>query len=493
MRSLSRLAPAALAPLTLLGACATQPAYLPPAVTISGVWGNGPAKQQASASVSADHWWTLLGDPAVDQLVFAGLDDNPTIAEAAARVDQARALAAVHDARRLPTIGLDAGVSRQRDRSGPGGGTTSQSSAGIGAGLSWELDLWGRVRENASAARSRLAARTADADTARLAIIGDIADTALALRACNLTLDIRDRDIASREAELSVTRTRLSLGDLAPVAVAAAESNLASARTERALQEETCRRLVDALVALSGVDAANIRRLVAKGATAGAQIAEPPAFVPALPAVVLLEHPSVIAAEREVAARWSEIAVSRTERLPRIDLAAALSQQWIRALGSSASYVAGSIGAGLVAPIFDGGAGAANVHGAEADYREALARLDGAVRAAVRDIEDGLAAQQSAATRIETSAAALEAARFTLDANTARWRAGSIAQIELEDSRRQLNRAEESAIAAAADRARAWVALVRRTGGRWNAASISSPAQSGSIGMAALERKNSRP
>ena len=104
---------------------------------------------------------------------------------------------------------------------------------------------------------------------------------------------------------------------------------------------------------------------------------------------------------------------------------------------------------------------------AEASYREAVAQLVFAVRNAVRDIEDALAAQQSAAARIETSGEALEAARFTLAASEARWRAGSIAQLELEEARRQSNRAQESAVVAAADRARAWIALVRRTGTPW--------------------------
>jgi len=463
------------APFALLGACALQPPYQPPALEVSRAWTYAPSTPAPSAPIERESWWTLLGDPAVDRLVAAGLAGNPTLAEAAARVDQARAALSVQGARRLPSVALEGSASRARDRAGAGDTTTTQTSAALGVALSWELDLWGRVREGQNAARHRLAARDADAEAARLSIIGEIADTALALRACELTLDLRDRDIASRETELTVTRARLTFGSIAPVAVATAASNLASARTDRITQEETCRRLVDALVALSGLPAAEVRPLLSQApqgpsntgdgvSAGGAQMPQPPPYAPALPAIVILRHPAVAAAEREVAARWSEIAVTRAERLPRVDLAAALSQQWIRALGSSASYVGRSIGAGLAGPLFDGGVGAASVSGAEASYREAVAQLEFAVRTAVRDVEDALAAQESAVARIETSADALEAARFTLAANTARWRAGSIAQVELEESRRQFNRAQESAITAAADRARAWVALVRRTG-----------------------------
>lgn len=457
-----------LVPVALVGGCALQPAYQRPALDLPHEWSNAPAEASLPGTVAREGWWELLGDPAVDQFVMAGLRDNPTLAEAAARVDQARAAAAVDNARRKPSLGATANISGAKDRTGSGTATVAQASANIGANLAWELDLWSRLRETATAARHRLTARSADAAAARLSVVAEIADTTLALRACNLVHAIRDRDIGSREVELKIIEARLAFGYVAPAAVATARSNLASARTERIAQEESCRRLVDALVALSGVDVATISQLLPRAAAQhDGNMPAPPPFVAALPATILLRHAGVVAAEREVAARWSEIAVARAERLPRIDLTALLTGQWLRALGSSDSWANGSIGAGLTAPLFDGGAGAANVRLAEASYREAVAQLVFAVRTAVRDVEDALAAQQSAAARIETSREALEAARFTLSASEARWRAGSIAQLELEEARRQSNRAQESAVVAAADRARAWVALVRRTGTPW--------------------------
>lgn len=444
----------------LLGGCALQPAYQRPALPLPAAWSN--ADTGAPQQADAGDWWKRLNDPAVDQLVSAGLTDNPTLAEAAARVDLAQAALGVADAGKSPALGVAAGTARSRDPAGTA--TTRQSKADIGATLSWEIDLWGRVRANSAAARYRLTARTAEAGAARLSVAADIADAVLALRACNLLLAIRDRDIASRETELEISRARLSLGSIAPVRLATAESNLASARTDRIAQAESCARLVDALVALTGVEAAAVRRALQQTDDLDAQLPEPPPFVPELPATVLLGHPSVIAAEREVAARWSDIAVARAERLPRLDLAAALTGQWVRALGSSATLISGSVGGGLSGPLLDGGAGAANVRGAEAAYREAVAQLTGAVRAAARDVEDGLAARDSADQRIETTVAALAAAQFAMQADEARWRAGAIAQYEREESRRQFNRSQESVIVAAADRARAWVMLVRRTG-----------------------------
>jgi NodT family efflux transporter outer membrane factor (OMF) lipoprotein len=450
-------------------------------------WTNtGVAIEGSAAAINAtdgEAWWTGLHDPAIDTLVAAALADNPTLVEAAARVDQARAAVTIGRAQGTPQVGLDASAQRARTvGAGAQPGATStinQNSAAVGPSLSWEIDLWGRARKTTKAARSRLQARDADAADARLSIAAQVADSVLMLRASDLLLRVRDADIASRENELAIFRTRVRLGSIAPADAATAESNLANVRIDRISQEQVSRQTVDALVALSGRPAAEVRSIVAAPVAAENIASIPPAYasgdlaalmpiapviVPGLPATVLLAHPGVVAAEREVAARWSEIGVARAERLPRLDLTAILTGQWIRALGSSASFITGSVGAGLSGPLIDGGSGRAEVVRAEASYQEAVATLNVTLRQAVRDIEDGLAAQDSAVRRIETARTAVSAARLTLRGSEARRRAGSIGAFELEDSRRQLNRAQESAIGAARDRAQAWVELIRRSG-----------------------------
>jgi NodT family efflux transporter outer membrane factor (OMF) lipoprotein len=475
----------------LLSACATQPDYRNPAMSLPTEWINDAGRISGAANLDdaqREVWWTELHDPAIDALVGAALTDNPTLAEAAARVDQAKAIFAVERAQRSPRTDVTASSARERfgingSTANTGATTTAwQSTTAIGPSLSWEIDLWGRIRENTLAAHRRLQARDADARDARLSIAAQVASGVLSLRACNLLLTIRDADIASRENELLIIRTRVRLGTLPPVDVAAAESNLATVRIDRIAQEEECLRAVSALVAVSGRPAPEVQSLVAGPVTPGSnddlaeQMPSAPTIVPDLPATVLLTHPLVVAAEREVAARWAEIAVARAERLPRLDLTAVLTGQWIRAFGSTDSFITGSAGLGVSAPLFDGGVGAAEVVRADASYREAVATWDATIRQAVRDIEDGLAAQDSAVRRSEVSRSALSAARSTLRANESRRRAGSIGAYELEESRRQLNRAQESAIVAARDRAQAWIELVRRSS---SAVEASGAAESG--------------
>jgi outer membrane protein, multidrug efflux system len=457
----------------LLGGCALQPAYQRPTATVPAAWHN--AGEQAALPVAPDrrNWWKALEDPVIDELVVAGLSDNPSLAQARARVDQARAALAQSRAHKLPTIGLEGGASGSAASSNP-----DQLSASAGVRASWEIDLWGRVRESAAASSHRLTARATDAEAARLAVIADITDTALALHACKRTLILRERDIASRKVELDIARARLGLGAIAPAVVASVESNLASARTDRIAQDETCRYQINALVALSGLDFPAIAHrfsfsrdertsLEAEPSNDAVTLPLAPPFAPALPATILLHHPAVVAAEREVAARWSEIAVARAVRMPRLDLTALLTGQWLRMMGSDDFLASGTVGTSLTAPLFDGGSGAAGVAGAQAAYRESVAQLAAVMRGAVRDVEDALAAQQSASARMLTTADAARAAETALRADEARWRAGAIARFELEESRRQYIRAQESMISAAADHARAWVALVRRTGPAW--------------------------
>jgi outer membrane protein TolC len=481
----------ALTAIVCIGGCTTQPPYETPRVDVQTAWANATATASSTLAGSPqDEWWTHLHDPAIDTLIASALIDNPTLAQAAARIDEARATLRSSRAQRFPQLIGNGALTRGSSQNQSGGNaatitssTITTDSASLGASLGWELDLWGRARAIEAAARSRLDARNADAEEARLSLAAQLADSVLSLRACNHSLAIRDEDIASRETELSLMRQRLAVGNVAPVDEANALSNLASARTNRLSQQESCSILVDALVALSGRHAGTVRHLVAQPLSSRESPPAPAAPVapasqveaatvmpsapltqPDLPATVLLEHPTVRSAERELAASYSEIGIARAERLPRIDLSALLTGQWIRAFGSTVHFDTWSAGPTVSAPILDAGLGGANVRGAEARYSGALATLLSTMRTTAQDMEDALVAQSSAEQRVGTSQQAVDAARVALSANEARYRAGAISLFELEDARRQFNSAQESSITAARDRARAWVALVRASG-----------------------------
>lgn len=459
------LAAGVLAAALVLGGCALQPAYEKPDMRAPADWSTVTVGvPQASNSAGANGWWRALGDPAIDALADAAFADSPTLAQAVARADEARATLGSNAAAKGPTVGVSAGATRAQNQntSGRTSDTTMLStSAQVGPSLSWEIDLFGRVRQSVEAAQSRLDARTADAASARLTLGADIANDVLSLRACDNSRHVLEEDIASREKTLALTRLRLQTGFAAPVDEARAASGIASARTNLATQKEQCARQVNALVALSGRDARTVRELVSPSVA----MPQAPAAAPELPATVLTNHPSVVSAEREVAAAYADVGVARANRLPRLDLAAALTGNWIRSAGSSLDFNTWSIGPSLSGTLFDNGAGAANVSAAEARYRRAMASMLSTLRSTVQEVENALAAQASAQERNVSTREATAAARTTLTATEAQWKAGSVSLFELEDSRRQFASAQDAEISARRDQAQAWVSLVKATGG----------------------------
>jgi NodT family efflux transporter outer membrane factor (OMF) lipoprotein len=414
-------------------------------------------------------WWTALGDPGIDALVRAALSDSPTLDEMEARSDEARAALGGVRARQLPSITAGAHATRQRGAGAESGETALSSAADAGIGLDYEIDLFGGVRESVRAAGYRTAARSADVDSARLTLAARIADGVVALRACAFSQQVRSLDMASRSQVLDLTLRRVAAGRDARVEASRASSSLASARTEAALQDQECKRQTHLLHALTGLRSDVVRASVL-GTGDALPMGEPP-FMPtspalpaALPATALSQHPDLLAADRDAAAAWSDMGIAKAERLPRIDLSAMLTGNWLRAAGSTLDFTTWAFGASLAAPLFDGGAGASRVKAAEARYRAADARLRQMVRRIVQDAEQAMTLTQSSRIRAVTSQQALVAARDTFFVVEQRWRAGAANLFELEDARRQRAAAEDAAIAAARDQAQAWIALMKALG-----------------------------
>lgn len=469
--SLKSLIPAWFGLAAALSGCALQAPYSSPDVEPASQWASSLPSVAASESDYAPpaQWWTALGDPGIDQLVRAALRDSPTLDEVEARSDEARAALGGARSQRLPSITAGANATRQRGVGAVPGETALSRVADAGVGLAYEIDLFSRVRESVDAARYRSAARSADVESARLTLVAQISDSVVALRACAFSQQVRSLDMASRSQVLDLTLRRVAAGRDARVEASRASSSLASARTEAALQDQECNRQTHVLHALTGLRSEVVRaNVLGVGGTPPARevpfMPTSPALPSAMPATVLIHHPDLLAADRDAAAAWSDVGVAKAERLPRIDLSAILSGNWLRAAGSTLDYTTWALGASLAAPLFDGGAGASKVKAAEARYRAADARLRQVVRRIVQDVEQAMALEQSSRIRAVTSQDALVAARDTFFVTEQRWRVGAANLFELEDARRQRAAAEDAAIAAARDQAQAWIALMKAIG-----------------------------
>lgn len=459
--------------------CALQPAYVKPSLPTPAAWSTETDLVEGQQTLQKTFWWRRLNDAAINTLTDSAFADNPTLLQALTRVDEARATVKVNSAATLPAVDLDASMTRAKSRNTSQTSTSTtmlSTSASAGPSLSWEVDLFGRISQSVAAAQNHLDARTADADSSRLTLAADVANDVLSLRACENSRRVWINDISSREKTLALTRLRLNSGFAASVDEARILSGIATARTNLATQTDQCSRQVNALVTLSGEGPDSVRRLVgiSSSATSAGPMPLPdaPKATPELPATVLTSNPDIISAEKEAAAAWAEIAVARADRLPRISLTAALTGQWIRAGGSSLDFNTWSIGPSLAGPLFDGGAGAANVESAQARYRRATASLQGTLRTTVEDVENALAAQASAASRVQSTLEGGIAAHTTFQVSESQWKAGAVSLFELEDSRRQFALAQDAEISARRDQGLAWIALVKATG-----AAVASPSE----------------
>ncbi len=464
----------------MLIGCSQQSAYIQPSLSPKNAW-SGRNVPAVDSSPSPPTWWVALHDPAITSLIEAAFADNPTLQQAVGKMDEARAQVRVNKADYYPQVSASGSISDADTTVSGGGSGIVAASTGAIAGhsrtssiepsLSWELDLFGRVRSSVEVARRHLDARTADADSTRLSLAVEVADDVLDWRGCTHTQIVYRNEIASRNRTLNLIHKKLIAGFSSKTDEASALRDLAAAQVELEAQQETCTQYVNALVALSGRAPDAVTALLvmplpgeSKTDTTAIFMPMPPETAPQLPATVLLTHPSIVSADQDAAAAWANIGVARANRLPKIDLEAAFTGQWISAAGSTLSEIIWSLGPSFSATVFDAGKGAANVDIASAQYRQSVANLQATVRTTVQEVENALAAEQSASLRMVSSQQSAAAAKTSFTATQASWKSGMSSLLELEDSRRQYASAEDSVITAARDRAKAWVALVSATG-----------------------------
>ena len=466
IKSISSVVAAAIA----LSGCALQSDYVKPKVATEQNWsGKKEIAVDAKQIPTQSKWWLVLDDSAINELIDATYANNPTLDQAVARIDEARAQLGINKADYLPNVTVQGGVTRAKSGgvSGTTVATSQNTTASIGPQLSWELDLFGRVRSSVDVAENRLDARTADAENTKLVLGSQVANTVLDLRACQNSAKVYTNEISSRQKTLDLVRVKLNAGFVAPVEEANTQRDLSAAQVKLASQKEVCERNVNALVALSGKNRDEVLKSIAplvSDNNAEAYMPTPPDAMPELPAKVLMSHPSIIAADRDAAAAWSDIGVAKADQYPRVDLAALFTGQWIRAAGSTINFTSWSIGPNIVGTLFDGGKLSSAVDASEARYRQEAANLQSVVRTTVEEVENALAAQKSTNDRVVFAKQSADAAKIAFTATEEGWKGGISSLLELEDSRRQLAIAQDSVISAARDNAKAWVGLVSATG-----------------------------
>lgn len=410
-------------------------------------------------------WWSQFKDPVLIELVEQSQKQSSSMAQAALRIAQARALLVTADGAALPVLNATGAVSRGTFQLGGPVIVATTAQAQLQAG--WEIDLFGGLARGSEAARARLAAQVANWHEARISVSADTASLYTNYRSCEQLAQIARVDAQSRARTARLTQELAQTGFQAPANAALARASAAEGQSRYVAQRAECDLLVKALVALTAIPEPELRSRLSKGTRVLPQPAMP--VVQRVPAQVLLQRPDVAAAERELAAASADIGVREADRFPRLSLLGNIGPLSFESAAGSISATSWSIGPSLSLPIFDGGRRAANVETAKIAYEVAATHYRTQARRAVREVEEALVRLDSLNQREGESLKASKGYRESLQAAQERYKFGLASILDLEETRRLSVNADNILANVRRERVNAYIALYRAVGGGWDA------------------------
>lgn len=428
-------------------------------VEVPLVWSQAGTPDAVAADALAT-WWQRFDDPLLSDLIARALRANTRIESAEATLQQARALRDVARAQQRPT--LDASGSVRRARSG---NADSDSRIGVALDAAWELDWFGAQRSAVAGRDASLRARTASLGDAQVSVAAEVALNLIDLRNAQARLALADANAASQQETLQLTDWRVQAGLATALESEQARASLQQTLAQRAPLATTATQAGHALAVLCGEPPGALQALLA----APAAVPQAPlglAF--SLPADTLRQRADVRAAEAEVDAALSAVAQADAARKPSLRLGGSLGLNALSlgGLGSGAA-IAASVLAGLSAPLFDGGAGLAQVRSQQAALALARASYRAALLTALQEVENALVALRNDQERLARLQQASEAAAHAALLARQRYSSGLIDfQIVLETQRTLLG-TQDSAAAARAEISRDHVRLYKALGGGW--------------------------
>jgi len=464
------LAAAALA--LLASGCAVGPDYQRPATPDVSRFKEAEGWVPAAPADALERgpWWSLFGDPVLDQLASRVEVSNQNVAPAVAAYAQARALVRQQRASLFPSVTLDGGANRSR-----GSGNTALGTVGrvgnnyqLSISGSWEPDLLGRPGRAVDGATAGAQASAADLASARLSAQGELAVNYLSLRQTDVQKTLLASTIAGFQRTLEITQNRYSAGIAAKTDVLQAQTQLANARADEAGLVRQRAQLEHAIAVLVG-EAPGHFTLAPLAALAWKPVV--PEVPVALPSTLLQRRPDIAAAERRVAVANEQIGIAKSAYYPSFSLSASIGSDASRVAELfSASTSVWSLGLSAVQVLFNAGATGARVEGAQASHEQAVARYRQAVLVAFQDVEDQLAATRVLLAQQDLRRQASEAADQVEQQVLNRYRSGQVSYTEVITAQTTALGARRALVQAMADRQTTAVALIQSLGGGWQVA-----------------------
>jgi multidrug efflux system outer membrane protein len=431
-----------------------------------GSWKQG----QPLDNVPKGNWWHLFGDAVLDDLESQALAANQDLKAAIARVGQARATARVARSELLPSLNLDPSFTRQRysPNQSPSFGPLTASTFSAPLDLSYEVDLWGRVRRGFESSRAEAQASLAAFQNVMLTLEGDLAQNYFALRALDAEIATVAGTVDLRKEQVRLVRSRFEGGIGNELDVARAETELATTEAEEASLAQRRNELENAIAVLVGANPSHFKLAALTGAEAKWNPL-PPEIPAGLPSDLLERRPDVAEAERQLASANAQIGVAKAAFFPVITLTGSggyLSGQ-IDTLFKWDSRV-WSIGPSVSLPIFAGGRNRANYKRSQAAFEETIARYRQRILVAFGDVENSLSGLRHLSEQAEAQQRAVRNSQRAADLATERYRSGLVSYLEVVDASREALQAERANAQLAGQRQIASVRLIKALGGGWN-------------------------
>jgi len=466
---------AALLTMSVIAAgCMVGPTYVQPSVEEPSHF-KSQAVSEAGPPVPAE-WWRLYGDDDLDQLIATAHASNQTLRQAVARVDEARALARVAGSFLYPTISLDPNFTHLRTSANRASTITGQR---VGKGvnvndwlipfdLTYEIDVWGRVRRSFESARAQAAASADDMAVVALTVATDVATFYYALRSLDAQDQILTDTVASYREQVRILSVQLKTGLVSPIVLNQAQAQLQATLAQQRDVQRARADMEHALAILCGRPAPSFAVV-----SNPLHEASPPAVPPGLPAQLLVRRPDVAEAGENVVAANAQIGVATAEFYPRFSLtgAAGFESADVSSLFRWQSRVA-TIGPSISIPIFEGGRLWANLDATEARYRQAVAAYVNQVLIAYADVEDALTDLHALSDEVGFLREAVGASRNYVRLAMAQFKFGLVDYLIVIDAERTFLANQLSLAQAINLQMGASIRLIKALGGGWNSAQV---------------------
>ena len=431
-RSLPALAAFAL----LLSGC-IQPHYRRPEVPTPAFRGQSPGDTGADGSLGELRWQDLIRDERLNELIGEALENNHDVKIAMARVLEARAQVGEARSRQFP--GADAqvsynnvGMSRDGSMMLPDGLPAQSTYTKLLSAGSWELDLWGRLRNATAAARAQLLATEEARHLVRTALIGELAGAYFLLRDLDLEREIAVQSLASRQQSLELVRLRVENGYSSEIDLRQAEQLVKYALTARTDLERQIEQAENRISFLAGRGPGPIPR--------GRSLTEQElAFQPrpGLPSALLQRRPDIRKAEQELIAGYALVAVAKAAYFPAISLTTTAgfeSSELVNILKTASRTWL--LEPGVSVPVFNAGRLRAGLRGAVARRQQALLNYQRTVLGAFREVADALIGYRKAVELRKEQESLVASLRDTVELADLRYRGGVSSYLEYLDSER---------------------------------------------------------